>query len=266
MSDEFDFELRLGAAVKMFAKDADIAFDATQVASSALGSASEGWLIRSLKRPTLGWRALAAAIAVVAFVAAVGIFFVNRPGLVGVQPTPSPVPSPSASPTPSPTPQFSRFTSSFHDISIEYPSGWQTKPATEPWDGGWITFESPGVDIMYDPAFGEDLYLVVVSEPLGGTSSGRWVAAHDVKASLIGVCYFGGGGGAGNGFQDNPAWPAWFQHCQSTQVVFFATPTRGYVIAAHDRRSFFDASLGEDGFPSWFDARLASVQIVDPGQ
>ena len=50
MSDQDDFELRLGAAVKVFAAGADGPFDASQMAASALRTRNGGWLTRPFKR------------------------------------------------------------------------------------------------------------------------------------------------------------------------------------------------------------------------
>jgi hypothetical protein len=435
MSDQIDFELRLGAAVKFFATNADALFDAAQVASSALDAANEGWLMGLRRRPMLGRPAFAIAVAVIAFVglAAVGVFYLNRPGLVGVHPTASPVPSvPSVSP--SPLPGYSRFTSSVQGIALDYPSGWQTRAATEPWTGldesfdspkidvisdpsgdgrdlivasaptanlgpvgwsvqveGWLcgrdpnglplgrsepsgsvdgvqsyvrdcesthvatmfigrrgyviglvqppsapasvaehydyrwlravmdtvdlrpedalpvpapspaelpehtTFTSPlygvsiahpsswqvrpatepwtdgklgfdslAADVMFDPAFGRDLYLLVASQPLSGESEGSWIPDHR-DSPAMGLCR-GGGGGIGNGFQGNPDWAAWFQHCQaliSGQQVLFTTPTHGYVIYLHDANSLADSYGYGEGY---FDALLSTVRLNEANQ
>ncbi|HYN70338.1 MAG TPA: hypothetical protein VEX41_09025, partial [Candidatus Eisenbacteria bacterium] len=62
-------------------------------------------------------------------------------------PTPAPVtstvsPSPPTSPRPSPRPGEATFSSTIYGISIDYPSGWQTRPATVPWLGEDLTFDS----------------------------------------------------------------------------------------------------------------------------
>jgi hypothetical protein len=115
MSDRVDFELKLGRAVTIFATDVDAPFDATEVASSALGAAHQGV---GVLRPVLPWprratRALVTALAAVALVAAAGAFYLNRPAIIGTPPTTAPSPSPtvtaspavqSASPSPSPPP------------------------------------------------------------------------------------------------------------------------------------------------------------------
>jgi hypothetical protein len=132
-----------------------------------------------------------------------------------------------------PTPFTKRFASPLNALSVGYPSGWQTRAATEPW-GGRIAFDAPDVDVIFDPKRRDDLYLAVVSEPRGSETPRDWVSNHTDSASL-GVCYTGGGGGIGEGFQGNAAW---FQECQEPHgagghIAIFATPTRGYVIYLH---------------------------------
>ena len=65
MSDQDDFELRLGAAVKGLAAGADGPFDASQLAASALRTRNGGWLTRPFKRPARSHVLATAAIAVV---------------------------------------------------------------------------------------------------------------------------------------------------------------------------------------------------------
>ena len=118
-------------------------------------------------------------------------------------------------------------------ISIDFPSGWKTRAATEPW-GGRIAFDAPDVDVIFDPTFRDDLYLAVVSEPLGNKAPRDWVRDH-TGSPRLGICYSGGSGGIYPGFQGNPAW---FQKCHEPtgrggDIVIFATPTRGYVIYLH---------------------------------
>jgi hypothetical protein len=138
--------------------------------------------------------------------------------------------------TPPPTPFTERFDSPLNGLSIGYPSGWRTRAATEPW-GGTIAFDAPDVDVIYDPRFRDDLYLAVVSEPIGTTSPEDWVnqslAVRD--RSSLGICQGGGGGGRGHGFQGNPSW---FQYAEEPNgalchFVIFGTATRGYIIYLH---------------------------------
>ena len=39
-------------------------------------------------------------------------------------------------------------------ISIDYPAGWQTRSATEPWKGGELDVDTPGADVIFDPTLG----------------------------------------------------------------------------------------------------------------
>ena len=133
------------------------------------------------------------------------------------------------------SPFTQRFDSALNGFSIGYPSGWHARTATGPW-GGRIAFDAPDVDVIFDPKLRDDLYIAVVSEPLGSTSPQDWVRDHYDRPSM-GVCYSGGAGGIGNGFQGNPAW---FQECYDPRtdrrdghIAVFATPTRGYVIYVH---------------------------------
>jgi len=84
----------------------------------------------------------------------------------GSPPTQAPV-----SPWPSLRPGESRFSSTIHGISIDYPSGWQIRPATEPWTGGALRFDSPAADVIFDPRFGNRLYIALASQPRPGAAS-----------------------------------------------------------------------------------------------
>lgn len=72
--------------------------------------------------------------------------------------TPSPLPTTSPESTPLPEasaaePTFSAltetFTSDIHGMSASYPSGWQLRPATEPWNGDLVQQDSPFADVIY---------------------------------------------------------------------------------------------------------------------
>ncbi len=103
-------------------------------------------------------------------------------------PSTSPAPpSPSVSPRPSPSPGFSRYTSTLNGISIDYPSGWQTRQATDTWTGGPLNFDSPAADVIFDPTFQEDFYLAVVSQPLDGQPASDLCRAPFVEATA-GIC------------------------------------------------------------------------------
>jgi len=174
----------------------------------------------------------------VAMFAVAAIALAGLAGIDEIRSAPVPADQPTPSVTP-PTSQFTeRFDSSLNGLSIDYPAGWRTRVATEPWRGK-IAFDAPDVDVIFDPKFGKDLYLAMVSEPVGSKSPRDWVTDH-IDSPSLGVCYAGGSGGMGNGFLGNPAW---FQECHGPgsrgQILFFATASRGYIIflhAANDRR------------------------------
>jgi hypothetical protein len=110
-----------------------------------------------------------AAIVLLVAVVAIGVYF-NGSG-VGV--APSPTPSPSASPTSG----LSRFTSTIHGITIDYPSEWQARAATEPFVfGPGPDFEAPNVDVIFDPALQDQLFFALMSWPQEGCCSAMFQA------------------------------------------------------------------------------------------
>jgi hypothetical protein len=126
---------------------------------------------------------LAVAAVIVIAVGAVGwrMLGPSSPSGVGGQPaaSPSPTPSPSltSSPDPSaPPPLGGTFTSSLNGVSMSYPTGWVTAPATEPWTGSvQLDFHSPTIDHIYDPVLQDHLFLDVASQPLAGKAGDAWV-------------------------------------------------------------------------------------------
>lgn len=128
-----------------------------------------------------------AAVAVIA-VGAVGIYAFQPRSLpgVGAAPTASPTPSPTASPTaspsptavPTPPPLSETFTSPRNGISIAYPAGWRTNPATKPWTTRvWPDFVAETGDVLYDDSLPEpELFIVLASQPLGGMTPDEWTA------------------------------------------------------------------------------------------
>ncbi len=138
-------------------------------------------------------------------------------------------PSPTAS-APIVSPFTERFDSPLHGLSIGYPSGWQTRAATEPWRHDALRFDAPDVDVIFDPKFQQELYLAVVSEPLGGQSEGRVSDAYTDSSSL-GICNDVGGGGGGDDTLDGNY--GWFEYCDNDSVAIIATATRGYIIYLH---------------------------------
>ena len=169
-----------------------------------------------------------------------------------------------------PSPFTERFDSALHSLSIGYPAGWRTRAATEPWGHDEVVFGAPDVDVIFDPTRQEDLYLAVISEPLGDTSGSDWGYDMWMNLESVGICapaYGSGGGHAGSGAGSANTVhgnDAWFEHCGTPvgtdEVVIVATATRGYIINLHvadDRR--LQATYGHDA--DWFDAALETVDL-----
>jgi hypothetical protein len=138
-----------------------------------------------------------------------------------------------SSPTPTATIQgFSRFNSTVHGISIDYPSDWQVRPATEPWTGGELNFDSPAADVIFDPILGDRLYIALASQPRpGATQSDQFDLIEE-----SGICDAVGGGGGGS-FPPVDGASAWHWHCDpgissATFITSAAVTTenRGYLI------------------------------------
>lgn len=149
--------------------------------------------------------------------------------LGGPAPSPSPVTQP-------PSPFTERFDSPLHGLSIGYSSGWRTRAATEPWGHGELAFDAPDVDIIFDQILRDDLYLALVSEPLGGKSATEWVTDLTPLKS-VGICRGSDGGGGGDDTFDGNY--AWFEYCDERHgvargnILIVATATRGYIIYLH---------------------------------
>jgi hypothetical protein len=167
------------------------------------------------------------AFVVIGFVLLLG----SEGGPVVVPASPSP-PDPSSSVTTSFT---ERFDSPMNDLSIGYPAGWRVRPATEPWSFGRISFDASDVDVIFDPTRGDDLYLALVSKPLGDLSRRDWV--DDLRTP--GICAKTTGAGSGPFVLDHPMYHT-STHCSgggrssgSGAFLRFVAGTRGYLIYAH---------------------------------
>ena len=221
---------------------------------------------RRLARTVAGTLLTAGALVAGALVAANGLMNADRTQMPqpGGQPAPTTTESGEA-----PSPFTERFVSPLHGLSIGYPSGWRVRAATEPWGHGELAFDAPYVDVIFDPTLRDDLYLAVVSEPLGGKSGSDWVNIFPFQS--VGICKGPGGFGGGSGTLDGAN--AWFQSCDEPHgadghVVAVATATRGYIIYLHvagtrsaqrvDR--LLQATYGED----WFDPVLLETVDLRP--
>jgi hypothetical protein len=168
-------------------------------------------------------------VGAVGVAAAIAVLFA---GVAKIQPAQVPADQPTPSDITQPSPPFTeRFDSPLNGLSIGYPSGWRTRAATEPWGHDAVAFDAPDVDVIFDPTLQEDLYLAVVSEPLGGKSAWDWYRTGDLPFS-VGLCTGGGGGGGDDtvhgiygqfSYCDEP-------HGAGGSLVIFATATRGYMI------------------------------------
>jgi hypothetical protein len=138
---------------------------------------------------------------------------------------------------------------------MDYPAGWETRPATEPWNHDALSFGAPGVDVIFDPTLQDDLYFALASEPLGGLSADDWVDGVDVCSDVEG----GSSGGSytldgAKGFAVTRIRDGGPAGCQFGAV---ATATRGYVIRLH---------VGDERQPEgygwgWFEAVLETVDL-----
>jgi hypothetical protein len=197
------------------------------------------------------------AMAIVA-VGLVGFSLLKGPA---VGPAASPPPTTSPSPA-TPPPLTERFDSALHGISVSYPAGWQTKPATEPWVHGALAFDSSEVDVIFDPTLQDAVYIAIVSEPLDGQRPDDWCCSPSVE--YPDVCEPGSGGhGAGTSTLDGAK--SWFvtsgciRHGRrgDSHSIFAATATRGYIVTLY----VLDASLGANYDVDWFTSVLETVEL-----
>jgi hypothetical protein len=102
---------------------------------------------------------IALAAAAVLVVAVVGFRQFGGTNVAGpgasVSPEPTATPAATATPVPSDAgsapPLTETFTSDLHGVTFSYPSGWVTRPATEPWTTSVPDFGSNAGDIVHDP-------------------------------------------------------------------------------------------------------------------
>jgi hypothetical protein len=69
------------------------------------------------------------------------------------------------------------YTSAVHGVSLSYPSGWTTVPATDPESTAPPMFLSPAGDFLHDPELLDHLFLALGSEPLDGQTGESWATA-----------------------------------------------------------------------------------------
>lgn len=207
---------------------------------------------------------LGAATVAVAAIAVVALA-VLRPGpSVGPPTTASPGPaSPSvaASHAVAAPPLTQRFDSALNAISIDYPAGWEARPASQAWSREALDFDAPGVDVIFDPALRDVLYIALASEPIDGNSAGAW-DERCCEPVIQGpdVCEPGGGVGAGIYQVDGIEGWAATKGCEGggdRRSVTVVTTTRGYVIRLYVR----NVSLTGVYDSEWFDEVLRTVDL-----
>ena len=235
------------------------------------------WLPR---RETINRTIVAAgSLAAVVLLAVLGFGLVSGGGVFGPGATASPSPTPtvavatsaepieatpsaspanaSASPPPSSSPFTERFDSPLHGISIGYPAGWQTRPATEPWNHGAVAFDAPNVDVIFDPTLQDDLYFALVSEPLGGRAPDDWCCSEPPASA--GICDGSDGGGGGAYIlADAEGWVASCGGPAGGHSLTVATDTHGYIVYLHVAD---DLLLRETYDWDWFEAALETVDL-----
>lgn len=172
-----------------------------------------------------------------------------------------PLTSTTPSPTVPPSPFSERFDSPLNGLSVSYPSGWQTRPATEPWGHDPLAFDALDADVIFDPTLKKNLYLAIVSEPVGPSGS-DWVGGISADPRSTGICPTGGGFGSTRLYGHD----GWYSSCIGDNgvggsAVFFQTAERGYIIYLHvgnDRaRQVLDTTYDGD----WIEAVLKSVVV-----
>jgi hypothetical protein len=142
--------------------------------------------------------------------------------------TESPRPASAAAVTPKPSAVAGRprFTSTLNGIAIDYPVGWQVRPATERWTGGALSFDAPAADVIFDPSYGSDLYVLLASQPI--EDEGVWREQVDrSQCPTPGSSEPGGRSepsGGVDGFQSIT------RDCSGTHVATIAVLGRGYLI------------------------------------
>ena len=117
-------------------------------------------------------------------IAAVAVIAIGAVGLAVLQPGSSPGVGGPASPTTSTEPSSppitslaETFTSDIHGISVSYPAGWTTVPATGPEPSAEPGFLNPGGDFVHDPTLRDHLFIALGSEALDGQAGEDWAMA-----------------------------------------------------------------------------------------
>jgi hypothetical protein len=218
------------------------AIDTIEVTPQRRTAFNRPWRIAPL--PSLA-KLAAAAVALVT-ITVLGATVLQLPSSGPAAPASS-VPSTSPS-VPLPPPLTERFDSTLNGFSMAYPAGWQRRPATEAWRDGVIDFDAPGVDIIFDPARGELLYLAVASEPIGGRPHEVW------REGLTLPCGPGGHSGGSRTFDGASGWVA---ICGGTQSALLTNGSHHYAIVLYT----FDKKLVDTYDWGWFESVLETLDV-----
>jgi hypothetical protein len=186
-------------------------------------------------------------VGAIGIAAAVAVLFA---GVAQIRTAPAPIPA-DTPPTSVPCPPTERFDSALHGISIYCPAGWRIRPATEPWTGDQLDFDSPAADVIFHPTLGDRLYFVLASQPIVTIS---WDGFDEVRLCLPGE----GGHGLGGPFPVDGGRAFELQACGSYAVGVKWADTRGYVIALVVRD---EPGLRETYDHRYFDAALKTVDL-----
>ena len=243
------FEERFEDRVRTFALTGVQPVDSAAVAHAAITPQRRTVFGRPLRMPMPSLAGLATGAVAIVIIAAVGAT-VLRPPSVGPAATASPEPSslpsaePSSLPSALPPPLTERFDSTLNGISIDYPAGWKTRPATELWTDGVLSFGALGVDIIFDSTRPEDLWFAMASEPLRGGSDDVWAGGLTTLPSCR-----GGHGGSVDTFDGASGWVV---ACGGThRSAILTTDSHGYAFVLY---------LGNEGlFDTYSDAWFTSV-------
>ena len=230
--------------------------DVMRTVESALPSIPQRRVVRLPWRtpPMSTFAKLALAAVAVIAVGAVGILALQPRSVPSVGAAPTASPSPSSVPSSSPSaaasmapPLSETFTSPSNGISIAYPSGWSTRPATEPWTTtGWPNYPEATGDVIYDPVLEDHLFIGVAAQPLVGKDGGQW--ASDILAAEDCV----------------PSAPATIDGatgllavgCDAAAVTLDG---RGYLVVLYTSND--EAWLAEVYDRAWFEELLATIDL-----
>jgi hypothetical protein len=193
-----------------------------------------------------------AAVATVAVIAigALGLAILglgSGPG-VGGQPSPSPTASPEPDAS-APPPLGATFTSTIHGLTISYPRGWTTIPATEPWTSMEQFNMGSSLDHVWDPSLQDHLSVNLGSQPLDGKPGETWATEFFGHPELAGGC-----GGAPQAITVDGA-----NGLVCTGLAAIWTRDRGYVVWLY--QSPDDPWTKQYYDQAWFRGVLDTVQL-----